>query len=35
MMMMFNMPIPDGTTAHARGRALIAVLLGPWAASSR
>jgi cobalt/nickel transport system permease protein len=30
--MMFNVPIPDGTTAHAIGGVLIAVLLGPWAA---
>jgi cobalt/nickel transport system permease protein len=32
VIMMFNVPIPDGTTAHAVGGALIAVLLGPWAA---
>src|SRR6476620_628810 len=25
-------PIPDGTTAHAVGAVLVAVLLGPWAA---
>jgi cobalt/nickel transport system permease protein len=30
--MMFNVPIPDGTTAHAVGGTLIAILLGPWAA---
>lgn len=30
--MMFNIPIPDGTTAHAVGGVLIAILLGPWAA---
>ena len=30
--MMFNVPIPDGTTAHAAGAVLVAVLLGPWAA---
>ena len=30
--MMFNIPIPDGTTAHAVGAALVAILLGPWAA---
>jgi cobalt/nickel transport system permease protein len=29
---MFNVPIPDGTTAHAVGGVLVAVLLGPWAA---
>lgn len=32
LVMMFNIPIPDGTTAHAIGAVLIAVLLGPWAA---
>ena len=32
MVMMFNVPIPDGTTAHAIGGVLIAVLLGRWAA---
>jgi len=32
LIMMFNVPIPDGTTAHAVGGALVAVLLGPWAA---
>ncbi len=32
VIMMFNVPIPDGTTAHAVGGALIAILLGPWAA---
>jgi cobalt/nickel transport system permease protein len=32
LVMMFNVPIPDGTTAHAVGAALVAVLLGPWAA---
>ena len=30
--MMLNVPIPDGTTAHAMGAVLIAILLGPWAA---
>ena len=29
---MFNVPIPDGTTAHAVGGSLVAILLGPWAA---
>ena len=33
LVMMFNVPIPDGTTAHAVGAVLIAVLLGPWAAT--
>lgn len=32
VVMMFNVPIPNGTTAHATGGALIAILLGPWAA---
>jgi len=32
VVMMFNVPIPDGTTAHAVGAVLIAVILGPWAA---
>jgi cobalt/nickel transport system permease protein len=32
LVMMFNVPIPDGTTAHAVGATLIAILLGPWAA---
>ena len=31
LIMMFNVPIPDGTTAHAVGGVLVAVLLGPWA----
>ena len=32
LVMMLNVPIPDGTTAHAVGAVLIAVILGPWAA---
>jgi cobalt/nickel transport system permease protein len=32
LVMMFNVPIPDGTTAHAVGGAVIAICLGPWAA---
>lgn len=32
LVMMFNIPIPDGTTAHAVGGVLVAILLGPWAA---
>jgi cobalt/nickel transport system permease protein len=32
LVMMLNIPIPDGTTAHAIGAVLIAVILGPWAA---
>lgn len=33
VIMMFNIPIPDGTTAHAVGGTLLAIALGPWAAS--
>ena len=33
LVMMFNLPIPDGTTAHGVGATLIAILLGPWAAA--
>lgn len=32
LVMMLNVPIPDGTTAHAVGAVLVAVVLGPWAA---
>ncbi|WP_196593316.1 cobalt transporter CbiM [Pectinatus sottacetonis] len=32
LMMMFNLPIPGGTTAHAVGGTLIALLLGPYSA---
>ncbi|NOZ84898.1 MAG: cobalt transporter CbiM [Deltaproteobacteria bacterium] len=32
VIMMFNVPVPGGTTAHAIGGTLMAVLLGPWAA---
>jgi cobalt/nickel transport system permease protein len=32
LIMMFNIPIPDGTTAHAVGGVIIAIVLGPWAA---
>lgn len=32
VIMMFNLPIPGGTTAHAIGVALAAIVLGPWAA---
>ncbi|WP_026487010.1 cobalt transporter CbiM [Caldanaerobius polysaccharolyticus] len=31
--MMFNIPVPGGTTAHAIGATLLAVAMGPWAAS--
>lgn len=32
VIMMFNVPIVGGTTAHAVGASLIAIVLGPWAA---
>jgi cobalt/nickel transport system permease protein len=32
LMMMFNVPLPGGTTGHAVGGTLVAILLGPWAA---
>lgn len=32
VIMMFNLPIPGGTTAHAVGLGIAAILLGPWAA---
>lgn len=32
LIMMFNIPLPGGTTGHAAGAALIAILLGPSAA---
>jgi cobalt/nickel transport system permease protein len=32
LVQMLNVPVPDGTTAHAVGAVLIAILLGPWAA---
>ncbi|MGC9197088.1 MAG: cobalt transporter CbiM [Syntrophobacteraceae bacterium] len=31
--MLYNVPIPGGTTAHAVGGGLLAVVLGPWAAT--
>jgi cobalt/nickel transport system permease protein len=33
VIMMFNLPLPGGTTGHAVGVGLAAVVLGPWAAS--
>ena len=30
--MMFNIPVPGGTTAHAVGGTLMAIVLGPWTA---
>ena len=32
LIMMFNIPLPGGTTGHAVGGVLIAVLVGPWPA---
>ena len=32
LIMMFNIPLPGGTTGHAVGAALVAILLGPWPA---
>jgi cobalt/nickel transport system permease protein len=32
VIMMFNVPVIGGTTGHATGATLIAILLGPWAA---
>jgi cobalt/nickel transport system permease protein len=32
VVMMFNVPLPGGTTGHATGATLIAILLGPWPA---
>jgi len=32
VIMMFNLPLPGGTTGHATGAAIAAIVLGPWAA---
>ncbi|MFW2491512.1 cobalt transporter CbiM [Clostridium chromiireducens] len=32
LIMMFNIPLPGGTTGHAIGGALVAILLGPYSA---
>ncbi|HLD40722.1 MAG TPA: energy-coupling factor ABC transporter permease [Candidatus Omnitrophota bacterium] len=32
VIMMFNLPVPGGSSGHATGGVLVAVLLGPWAA---
>lgn len=32
LIMMFNIPVPGGTSGHAVGAGIIAILLGPWAA---
>jgi cobalt/nickel transport system permease protein len=31
LVMMFNLPLPGGTTGHALGVAIAAIILGPWA----
>lgn len=33
VIMMFNLPLPGGTTGHAVGMAVAAIVLGPWAAT--
>ncbi len=33
VLMMFNVPLPGGTTGHAVGSVLAAIVLGPWAAT--
>lgn len=32
VIMMFNLPLPGGTTGHATGIGLATVVIGPWAA---
>jgi cobalt/nickel transport system permease protein len=32
IIMMFNVPLPGGTTGHAVGATIAAIVLGPWAA---
>ncbi|MCX7834354.1 MAG: cobalt transporter CbiM [Ignavibacteria bacterium] len=32
LIMLFNIPIPGGTTGHAVGAAVITIILGPWVA---
>jgi cobalt/nickel transport system permease protein len=32
VIMMFNVPVPGGSSGHAVGSALVAIILGPWAA---
>lgn len=32
VLMMFNVPLPGGTTGHAVGGTFLAIVLGPWAA---
>src|SRR4030088_91783 len=31
IIMMFNLPLPGGTTGHAVGMGIAAIVLGPWA----
>ena len=33
VIMMFNLPIPGGTSGHAIGAAILAILFGPWVAA--
>ena len=33
LVMMYNLPVPGGTTAHIVGGTIIAILIGPWAAT--
>ena len=33
IIMMFNLPVPGGTTGHAVGSAVIAIIFGPWTAT--
>ncbi len=33
VLMMFNLPLPGGTTGHAVGIAMAAIVLGPWGAT--
>jgi cobalt/nickel transport system permease protein len=33
VLMMFNIPLPGGTTGHAVGGTILAIVLGPWAAA--
>ncbi len=32
LLQMFNIPVPGGTTGHAVGASIVAILLGPWTA---
>ncbi len=32
VLMMFNVPVPGGSTGHAVGGGIIAIVIGPWAA---